>query len=231
MQHIGSDATVWKSVDRAKRIETLKNAAGLKATVNRLLDVRFVIDQLEQWATQEGHPLAGQLDLDHIGLSGHSYGAVTTLGLMGKKHLMGRSFGDSRIDAFLPMSPQPGKRPAPDQAFGHIKAPVLCMTGTEDGSPIDPNLKPETRRLVYAALPAGDKYQLVFEGGHHFAFGSSGGWKDRNRNPKHHPTIQKISTRFWNAYLKGDEEAKAWLQSEAPREECGMDPKDVWEWK
>jgi predicted dienelactone hydrolase len=48
MQHSGSDATVWKSVGRANRIEALKNAVGAKATVNRLLDVRFVIKAMKR---------------------------------------------------------------------------------------------------------------------------------------------------------------------------------------
>jgi predicted dienelactone hydrolase len=231
MQHIGSDSSIWRGTERSKRMDALKNAAGVTATINRLQDVKFVIDQLEVWAKQNGHQLAGKLDLDHIGLSGHSYGAVTTLGLMGRKFRIGRTFEDPRIDAFLPMSAQPGKAPTPERSFGHIKAPVLCMTGTKDGSPIDPSLKPETRRLVYAALPAGSKYQLVFEGGEHFAFGSSGGWKSKQQNPKHHPTIQKISTRFWDAYLKGDKQAEEWLQSTAPRKACDLNPKDVWEWK
>lgn len=105
------------------------------------------------------------------------------------------------------------------------------MTGTKDGSPIDPRLKPASRREVYNALPPGDKYQLVFEGGEHFAFGDSGGFKARQRNPRHHPAIQKISVRFWDAYLKGDEKARAWLQSDAPREAGDLHAKDVREWK
>lgn len=47
----------------------------------------------------------------------------------------------------------------------------------------------------------------------------------------HHPAIQRISTAFWDAYLKGDERAKAWLQSAVLHKELSLDPKDVWEWK
>lgn len=99
-------------------------------------------------------------------------------------------------------------------------------------SSIDASLDPAVRKEVYAAFPAsGNKYQLVLEGAHHFAFGDSQGWKARRRNPKHHPTIQKISTRFWDAYLKGHADAKGWLQSEQVRQDCDLDPKDTWEWK
>ena len=47
----------------------------------------------------------------------------------------------------------------------------------------------------------------------------------------HHPSIQELTLKFWDAYLKGDEEALGWLQSEQPREDCKLVEKDVWEWK
>jgi len=231
MQHLGSDESVWKNESLAKRFTALKRAASLRSSLDRYHDVPFVIDQLERWNRVAGHQLGGRMDLEHIGLCGHSYGAVTTLALMGQKFPLRRTFGDERIDAFLPMSPQPGKGLSPERSLGHIQAPVLCMTGTKDGSPIDPKMTPATRRLVYAALPAGDKYQLVFEGGEHFAFGDSGGFRTRGRNPNHHPAIQQISTKFWDAYLRNDREAKAWLQSKTPRTDCGLAAKDVWQWK
>jgi len=234
MQHRGSDDSVWKDTGRGRRLAALKNATGVQQTLDRFKDVPFVIDQLEAWNREQGHRLAGRMDLEHIGLCGHSYGAVTTLGLTGRRFVGRQTFEDKRIDAFLPLSPSPGKgggNSSAQRAFGHLRVPILCMTGTRDGSPIDPNLFPASRREVYRALPPGDKYQLVFEGGEHFAFGDSGGFKARRRNPKHHPAIQKISLKFWDAYLKEDADAEAWLQSEAPRKDCNLHPKDVWEWK
>ena len=231
MQHAGSDNRVWRQESLVQRLGALKRAANVQNTIARYQDVSFVIDQLERWARAKEHPLTGRMDLRHIGLAGHSYGAVTTLGLMGQRFPVSRTFGDARIAAFLPMSPQPGKGLTPERSLGHITSPVLCMTGTKDGSPIDPKLSPESRQRVYAALPRGDKYQLVFEGGEHFAFGDSGGFRTRGRDPNHHPAIQQISTRFWDAYLRDDAAAKAWLQSKAPRSDCNLDPKDVWQWK
>jgi len=231
MQHPGSDESVWKNAERNRRFAALRSAASARAALDRLSDVKFVIDQLERWSRAKGHPLAGRLDLEHIGMCGHSFGAVTTLGVMGRKHAFNRSYADPRIDAFLPMSPQPGKWPSPEKAFGHIQAPVLCMTGTRDSSPLDSSMKPETRRKVYQALPPGDKYQLVLEGAEHSAFGDHAVSRRQRRNPRYHPAIQKLSTRFWDAYLKGDAKARAWLQSDAPRRDCGLVPGDVWEWK
>jgi dienelactone hydrolase len=231
IQHAGSDEQVWTTAKRGMAMIALKNAAGLKSSLDRFQDVPFVIDHLERWNKQRSHPLFGKLDLEHIGLCGHSFGAVTTLGLGGQKFFGRGRYADDRIDAFLPMSPQTGKGRQAKKSFGEISSPFLCMTGTRDGSPIDPNLSPASRREVYAAMPKGDKYQLVFEGAEHSAFGDNRGLRSRNRNPKHHPTIQKISTLFWNAYLKGDKEAKARLQPTLPTTSLGLDVKDIWEWK
>ncbi|MEM9017219.1 MAG: hypothetical protein AAGC68_09395, partial [Verrucomicrobiota bacterium] len=230
MQHIGSDRSLWEAVEPAQRMEALKGGAGLKQTIDRVQDIPFVIDQLETWDSDPEHPLYRRIDLEHIGLSGHSYGAVTTLAVTGRTFGNGRQYREPRIDAFLPMSPQPGDRPSPSEAFGKVEVPILCMTGTRDGSPIDPSLAPETRQEVYRALPPGDKYQLVFGGGEHFAFGEGGGFRAQARNPNHHPAIQALSVKFWDAYLKADNEAKAWLQSDVPKQEL-LESEDTWEWK
>lgn len=230
VQHPGSDESVWKEAERGERLTAMKSAASLQSTLDRYADIPFVIDQLERWNAEAAHPLKGRLDLEHIGMCGHSFGAVTTQGMMGQQFLAKRTFADPRLDAFLPMSPS-GSRGVPSaQAFAGIKAPVLCMTGTEDTSFITPEVTAESRREVYASLPAGDKYELVFEGGTHSAFSDTALFNEK-RFEHHHGAIQMISTRFWDAYLKGDASAKAWLQSDRPKTDCKLLPKDVWAWK
>ncbi len=231
MQHAGSDREVWKSVKLSNRLEALKMAASGKSALDRVHDVSFVIDQLEKWNREKGHPLQGKLDLDHIGMSGHSFGAVTTLAVSGRKSLFNKSYPEKRIDAFFAMSPQPGKGLSPTRALGHITAPMLCMTGTKDDSPISKRVTPATRREVYQALPAGDKYELVFDGGHHFTFSDTKGFRTRGRDPDHHPAIQKISLRFWDAYLRNQKSDRKWLQSKQPLTDCKLKATDVWQWK
>lgn len=230
VQHPGSDESVWKEAARGERFMAMKQAASGRALLDRLGDIPFVLDQLEHWQAEAGHPLRGALDLDHIGMCGHSFGAITTQAMMGQRYPLGKSFPDPRLDAFLPMSPSTSRGMSASEAFSHIAAPVLCMTGTEDDSPIQPDVTPASRREVFGALPKGDKYQLVFEGGEHSAF-SGGEMLRLGRIPHHHGAIQLISTRFWDAYLKGDASAKKWLQSEAPRAGAKLVAKDVWEWK
>ena len=231
IQHAGSDEDVWKNAARSERMAAMKEAANFRSSVARYTDIPFVIDQLEKWIVEEGHPLQGKLDLEHIGMSGHSYGANTTQAMMGQKFPFNTDFHEPRIDAFLALSPSLHKRLTPEEAFGHVQSPVLLMTGTKDGSPIDPTTTPESRMQVFTALPKGDKYQLVLEDAKHFAFSDAGGFSRQNRIEHHHHAIQTISTRFWNAYLKADAEAKALLQSEAIRKEAELVEADRWEWK
>jgi predicted dienelactone hydrolase len=230
IQHPGSDESVWKGVPFREIMTAMKKAANLQSSLDRFADVPFVLDQLERWNAEEGHALHNKLDLEHIGMCGHSYGAVTTQALMGQKFPSDRNAPDPRLDAFLPMSPSCHRTMSPEESFGKIKAPVLCMTGTMDGSPINPATTPESRVRVYHGLPAGDKYQLIFKDGEHHAFGD-GGRRARKRIPHHHLAILKISTQFWNAYLKNDLTAKTWLQSGKVREDTKLVEGDTWEWK
>ncbi|MEM7391175.1 MAG: acetylhydrolase [Verrucomicrobiota bacterium] len=231
MQHRGSDNEVWKSAPAGRRFAALTAAAGARSSRQRVDDVSFVIDRLEAWNEEAGHALHGAMKLERIGMSGHSFGAATTLAVAGRNYPFNRSFPEERIDAFFAMSPNLGKGLEASKAFGHLQKPILCMTGTRDGSPIDPTLKPSARREVYTALPAGNKYQLVLDGAEHFAFGDSRGGKARRRNPLHHPAIQQISLRFWDAYLKDDPKAKTWLRSKQPLSKTGLGQADIWEWK
>lgn len=231
VQHAGSDEEVWKNVERDGRMEALKEAANFRSSMARYADIPFVIDQLERWNVEEAHPLKGKLNLEHIGMSGHSYGANTTQAMMGQKFPLNTDFHEPRIDAFLAFSPSLHKRLTPKEAFGHIEYPVLLMTGTKDGSPIDARTTPESRMQVFPGLPENDKYHLVLEDAEHFAFSDTGGFSRQNRIDHHHEAILVISTRFWDAYLKEDEKAKQDLQSDKIRSEAGLVELDRWEWK
>ncbi len=170
MQHIGSDESVWKSASNGLRKQKLVQAANGKSFLDRNKDVSFIIDQLTTWNAEEGHPFYGRCDLEHIGMSGHSFGAVTTLALTGRAFPFGKDFLEPRIDAFLAMSPQTSEGLSAKEAFGRLSQPILCMTGTQDDSPISDRTTPASRREVYAAMSPGDKYELVYDGGVHSTF-------------------------------------------------------------
>ncbi len=230
VQHPGSDQSVWQDLPREKRMEALKAAASAESYKNRVVDIPFVLDFLESTNIDPASPLKGRLDMDHIAMTGHSFGAATTQGMMGQKHfrIMSPDLSDDRLDCFIPMSPSASKRISDKKAFGHISKPVLCMTGTLDTSAISPDVTAESRLRVFEHLPAGDKYQVNFFEGAHMIFSES--QRPRQyRDPRFHPAIQEITTHFLNAYLKQDEVSLAWLQSDAPH--AILVKQDTWEWK
>jgi predicted dienelactone hydrolase len=171
------------------------------------------------------------MDLAHVGMSGHSFGAVTTQAVSGQRMPTtgAATFTDPRIQAALVMSPSVPKRGEAAAAFGGVALPWMLMTGTQDASPIG-NESPQSRLGVFAALPSGHKYQLVLDGAEHSVFTDRAlPGEAAPRNPRHHPAIEALSTAFWDAYLRGDASAKAWLDGAGPR--SVLAPADRWEKK
>ncbi len=230
LQHPGSDDSVWREAGPTERMATLRKAGNLENFMLRVKDVPVVLDQLTSWQKESGHPLAGRLDLDRIGMSGHSFGAITTQAVSGQSTRVGGArFTDPRILAALPMSQSPPTIGDPREAFGSVKIPWLLMTGTHDDAMIA-NLTPEMRAKVFPALPPGNKYELILDGAEHSAFTERSLPGDKKpRNPNHHRVILALSTAFWDAYLKGDAEAKAWLDGAGPR--TVLEAKDQWQRK
>jgi predicted dienelactone hydrolase len=235
LQHPGSDESVWRNQPAAERAAAMRKAANGQNLSLRVKDVPAVIDQLEKWNKTSDHALASRLNLARVGMSGHSFGAVTTQGVSGQSFGPLRTgFTDPRIKAAVVFSPS---RPAigdPQKAFAEVKMPWLLMTGTKDianlgGSPIGVGAM-EARYAVFPALPAGGKYELVLDGAEHSVFTDRAlPGESAQRNPKHHPIILALSTAFWDAYLQESAEAKAWLDGDGPR--SILDANDRWQRK
>lgn len=230
LQHAGSDSGVWKDVTPAERMAALRSAASLSNYLLRLKDVPAVLDQLTAWNKETGHALAGRLDLEHVGMSGHSFGALTTQGVSGESlGELGKKFTDPRIRAAVAFSPDVPSKGDPKAAFASVSIPWMLMTGTKDVAFVG-KATVESREAVFPALPPGDKYEVVLENAEHSAFSDRPLPGDQQpRNPNHHRVILALTTAFWDAYLKGDAEAKAWLNGEGPRQV--MESGDRWQHK
>jgi predicted dienelactone hydrolase len=218
IQHHGSDVSVWKGKAMGEGMQALRQAASLPNFLLRTKDISVVLDQLQRWNKFSGHALAGRLDLEHVGMSGHSFGAVTTQAVSGQSAAGGRvTFTDPRIKAAVAMSPSSPRRGDPKQDFASVKIPWLLMTGTKDVAPIG-NEDVKSRLAVFTALPSGGKYEVVLDGAEHSAFGDRPLPNETGkRNPNHHRVILALSTAFWDAYLRHDTAAKAWLDGAGPK--------------
>jgi predicted dienelactone hydrolase len=218
LQHPGSDDSIWKNAPTSQRAQAMRQAADPQNLLLRVTDVPAVLDQLDAWNKEPGNALFGRLDMKHIGMSGHSFGALTTQAVSGEVFRAG-SFTDPRISAAVIMSPGSarGGDAANKTAFSSVKIPWLLMTGTKDVAPIG-NQDAASRLMVFPALPAGSKYQVVLNNAEHSAFTDRALPGDQEpRNPKHHPAILAITTAFWDAYLRSDPRARAWLDGAGPR--------------
>jgi len=230
VQHLGSDVSVWQDKPRAERMKAMEKAANLQNLLLRVKDVPAVLDQLEHWNKTDGHALSGRLDMKRIGMSGHSFGAVTTQAVSGQRTPQGAApFTDSRITAAIAMSPTTPKQGSAEQAFGGVKIPWLVMTGTKDFGLVGGG-DPESRMKVFPALPPGNKYELVLDRAEHSAFSDRAlpGDSER-RNPNHHRAILALSAAFWDTWLGDNLAAKAWLNGDGPR--SVLEANDRWQKK
>ena len=212
LQHVGSDAAWWKGqppgeVPKAMLGATLdpRNAA------NRPKDVSFAIDQLTALNGDAGSPLHGRLDMKRLGVAGHSFGGFTSMAIAGQDFGPAQ-WAEPRVKAVIQMS-APVARPAVrDRAYAKITTPVFHMTGTRDDSPIG-ETKADERRIPFDKMTAAETCLVIFKDGDHMIFSGRPGL-DAERK-KQDAVFQEIicagSTAYWDARLRDDAAAQAWL--------------------
>jgi predicted dienelactone hydrolase len=229
VQHPGSDTpAVFGGMPGTPGFDPAKAESGTRAAVtpsvaaDRFRDIPFAIDQLERMNAGDAK-LRGRLDLSRVGMSGHSYGAITTMALSGQSLAGGFiSFDDPRIKASIAYSPSKPRRGDPEKAFSTIRIPTFHMTGTEDKTPFDNGEPPESRQIPYRTITAADKFLLVFTGGDHMVFnGRTPRSGPRPTDPVFQALIQKASLAYWDAYLMGNKDAKAYLTDGRFKQDLG----------
>lgn len=224
IQHPGSDESVWKGkTSRNEIIRALKAVTrDIDAIRGRFEDVPFVLDQLA--AMNAAGPLAGRIDMARLGMSGHSFGAVSTLAAAGQSmRMVGPRFREPRFRAAIAYSPnKPYGRGNPDEVYQTIGIPILHFTGTNDMNPLDRDQPASDRTIPFQKIPAAGQYLVVLNGGDHAVFnGGTRAGRDDSQDPAFHRLIREMSVNFWDAYLMDDAEALAWLRGGAAADELG----------
>ncbi len=217
VQHHGTDTSLWEGkpghpwdIIRDMKIDR-------SATLNRFLDIPFALDQFPDWVKQYPE-IEEMIDFDNIGMSGHSFGSLTTQVVGGmmfpdEKGVLRRS-RDERLKAGILYSPGPIDHlglDEPRDVYGSIDLPMLHMTGTDDNSPIED--WDYTKRLdVYNNITEAKQHLLVLKDGDHMVFNGSRGKLGQNPNREKHESIIKIGAlAYWDAMIKEDQAAKDWL--------------------
>ena len=213
VQHRGSDEEVRQGNLRPRK--ELQRAFYAPENIrNRPMDIIFVLDQLEEMQ-RDGSPPGDRLDMTRIGAAGHDFGAQTVLGLVGQVLPGGLSFVEPRIKAVVAMSsPVPLGQVPLSLAYGDIASPCLHITGTADNS-IVATTRASQRRLPFDHTSRGDQYLITFFGADHMTYSGH----IRAANGAHDAMFQRLiaecSAVFWDAYLKNDVGAKAWLSGQS----------------
>ncbi|MCA3026986.1 MAG: hypothetical protein ING66_00185 [Rhodocyclaceae bacterium] len=214
VQHPGSDESIWKDKPVAQVEASLKSAKTMTNLGLRVGDVHFVIDEIVR-RSAASETIFKFANSKKIGMSGHSFGAQTTLSIAGQVNpaVRGQSGFDKRVAAAIAFSPNARNKTKMDKQFGDIRMPFFSVTGTKDGSVLNDGTTVEDRTLPYTHMPSGDKYLLVLDGGDHMVFGGQV-FARRMTSPRDEEIrgiVKTASLLFWNAHLKGDSEAKKLL--------------------
>lgn len=223
--HAGTDSSLWEGKPGHPWDILKKTKVDRETTLNRFLDVPFVIDQLPSL------DIAALMDTDHIGMSGHSFGALSSQVAAGQlfpdENAELQSYADARIKAGIAYSPievsylepdTPDEHPNLDDVYSHIDIPMLYMTGTEDSSPISG--RDYTHRIsVFERTGHAHKYMLIKDGGDHMVYnGTRGKLRNSALREKHEELICEFALKFWDATLKNDPLAHKWLDDQGAQD-------------
>ena len=226
--HLASHGYVVVSPDHHGNhfVDTLGGTVDAQSTVNRPLDLSFLIDTFVAFDADPGGFFEGAIDEDAIGASGHSFGGYTTWALAGPGFAFG-TFTDPRVKAILPQAPSSAL--FSDEFFGAIAIPTLILGGSID----DTTPFASQQQVPYDALPTGASVvalaKIVDAG--HFTFsdycevprtllGFLGGF-DEACEPRHLPwrhardIANYLALNFFDATLKDDADDRAKLSPAA----------------
>lgn len=211
VQHVGSDRQLWGG-NPVALVMRLQEAARQQEALARAQDMHHALDRLLA---------SGLLPIDaaRIAVAGHSYGANTSLLLVGARP-------EGVTEAQLPLLRDPRYKAAilisapPFYGLGDMKpiladvaVPTLHITATGDVITVPGYHSDMADRLeLYAAtaLRSGaDKTLVVFAGGSHSIFTDRMGTGGAVLNPRVKAATQALTARFLARALGGDGEGLA----------------------
>lgn len=232
LEHVGSN--------RQRMTQGMRLMQNLDAMIHdadevltRPRDVSFAIDWAAKQNAAEGK-LRGRMDLQRVGIVGHSFGAYTTMACCGMRPALdwlkptvapgkglGPDLSDPRIRCGVALSPQGVGEPFfLSGSFGSLKVPLLGISGTQDrqqnGSPA------ENRREGFSLWPKGAHRFVWIHDARHLDFTDSSG-SDRKAQASAtredvQPVTRAATLLFLEANLKSDKSAAAALT------EAGLKP-------
>ncbi len=196
LQHIGSDRQIWRG-SRLTLPFRLMSAAGEEEALARVADVRFGLSQLL------ASEFAVLFDLSRLVMAGHSYGANTTMLLLGAKAEPHQpDLTDKRFSAGVLISAPPFYNDKPlAQVLADVVVPTLHITNTMDEIEVPGyHSTPDERIDIYQAISGPEKVLAVFYGGNHNIFS---GRRQRPELKVQALVLQAATQSLSGAFIKG----------------------------
>lgn len=135
----------------------------VQSAVDRPLDVSAVIDAVVARSEDPADPLAGTVDDEHIGVTGHSFGGYTSLVTA---VATGGVPTEPRVDAIAPLAP--ASSVIGDDGLASITVPTLLVGGTLDETT---EIEPEITR-PFGLISSDVLLRVDVEGAGHISFTS-----------------------------------------------------------
>lgn len=188
-EHIGSNTNQLQALMLGRVTDVTQPAEFL----DRPLDVRFVLDELERLSADDPM-LQGQLNLDQVGVMGQSFGGYTALALAGATINFGQlqqdcgsrlkdtinislvlqcqalklpqqryELQDDRVKAIIAINPIDSS--VLGETLSQIQTPVMFVSGSADK--VTPVLLEQATPFTW--LTTADKYFVLMQGGTHFS--------------------------------------------------------------
>ncbi|MBU6235473.1 MAG: hypothetical protein KGQ41_06480 [Alphaproteobacteria bacterium] len=220
IQHDGTDDALWRGKPGHPWDNIRKATVTWDTVRNRYLDVPFAVDNLE-------HMYDGRLDFSRLGMSGHSFGALTTQVMAGQ--LAGREepedLSEPRFKSGILYSPVPAFRHqlGGKDVYAPIAKPLLHMTGTQDESPVE-GFGYEKRLEVFEGAGHYDQHLFILNDADHMVYnGSRGQLESYGDIDKHQDMIALVAYAWWEATLNGNQAAREWLDGDGVKTWLGQE--------
>jgi dienelactone hydrolase len=205
VQHVGSDRNLWTG-NPFGVVGRLQAAAQEAEAIERARDVRLALDRMLAGGAPGG---AMSIDRRRIVAAGHSYGANTTLLVVGAQvERDGRTIAlcDPRFSAAVLISAPPFYGETnPAAVLRHVRVPTLHVTATEDVIRIPGYYSGASDRVaVFEAVGDPRKTLVVFAGGSHSMFTDRAGTGGTTLNPQVKNATKELALAFFRATFDDD---------------------------
>jgi PKD repeat protein/dienelactone hydrolase len=122
---ISSRIASWGFVVVNVELGNMHGQAGYRSVITMAQETSDVIDYIENQTVNVSHPMHGMMDAKRLGVSGHSWGGITS------GYSVTKDYGDPRFKASAPISAQPVLGTGTDY-IKQVHVPVGLMSGTAE---------------------------------------------------------------------------------------------------